>query len=445
MTMMTVEQVEALSPDAASLKRARGLATERHWVSLGVSEDALWGECQGSGKKPYRTQVALSDFAAKCSCPSRKFPCKHALALMLLAAAGASGIKKTSPPDWVAEWIKKRARRAEAKAAKAQSEPKTEEDLKALKKAAKRRAKKREALAHEGVQALQLWLKDLAHLGLADIKNLPASVWEDQAARMVDSQIPGAARLIREMAEALASETDWPPRLLLRLGRLFLLTRAYQKLESLSDLEEAEVRALLGWTITQEELIESEPAVADDGLGCDVQTDEESQTGVRTQIAWLWGRETRQPAQILNFAYRNQPLDISLIAGRAFRGELVYYPGALPLRALFKEKQVLDSAFEPAGYKTLSGFLSAYADALGRDPWIEDYPVILQAVTPVLTNDRWYVCDAAGEALPLPEKYAAGWSLFSLSGGAPLTVFALWDGWVLLPKTAWLDGREVVL
>jgi hypothetical protein len=441
--MITVEQVESLSPDAASIKRARGLATERHWVSLGVNEDALWGECQGSGKKPYRTQVALSDYAAKCSCPSRKFPCKHALALMLLAASQASGIKKTSPPDWVAEWIKKRATREEAKAAKAK--PKTEKELKARKKAAERRAKKREALADEGIQALQLWLKDLAHLGLADIKNLPPSVWEDQAARMVDSKLPGAARLIREMAQGLTAQTDWPARLLLRLGRLFLLTRAYENRASLSDPEAAEVRSLLGWTITQDELIENQPAVADDWLVCDVHIEEDSQTGLKTQIAWLWGRETRQPAQILNFAYRNQLLDISLVTGRVFRSDLVYYPGAFPLRAVFKDKKKAGPTFVPAGYKTLSAFLSAYADMLGRNPWIEDTPVILEGVTPMFRDDVLYFCDPAGAGLPLPEKYPSGWSLFSLSGGAPLTVFALWDGWALLPKTAWLDGREVAL
>jgi SWIM zinc finger len=43
----------------------------------------VWGLCAGSGKRPYQTVVDLTGPAYKCSCPSRKFPCKHALALLL--------------------------------------------------------------------------------------------------------------------------------------------------------------------------------------------------------------------------------------------------------------------------------------------------------------------------------------------------------------------------
>ncbi len=44
------------------------------------------GLCQGSGRQPYQARVDLAEPAFKCSCPSRKFPCKHGLALLLLFA-----------------------------------------------------------------------------------------------------------------------------------------------------------------------------------------------------------------------------------------------------------------------------------------------------------------------------------------------------------------------
>ena len=80
----TAERVQGLAPDAASAKAGLGLAGPRKWVSIGREDNALWGECQGSGKTPYRSQVDLTDGASKCSCPSRKFPCKHSLGLLLL-------------------------------------------------------------------------------------------------------------------------------------------------------------------------------------------------------------------------------------------------------------------------------------------------------------------------------------------------------------------------
>ncbi|MEM6434049.1 MAG: SWIM zinc finger family protein, partial [Cyanobacteria bacterium P01_D01_bin.115] len=72
--MWTSEQVLSLSPDANSAKRGKSLATVSQWPLLGRSEQAVWGECQGSGKTPYRTQIDLSEPAFRCSCPSRKFP-----------------------------------------------------------------------------------------------------------------------------------------------------------------------------------------------------------------------------------------------------------------------------------------------------------------------------------------------------------------------------------
>ena len=89
----TPEQIVALAPDAGSVKAGRELATARKWVSLGRSEQAVWGECQGSGAKPYQTKIDLSEPAFQCSCPSRKFPCKHALGLLLPAGRPAGRLQ----------------------------------------------------------------------------------------------------------------------------------------------------------------------------------------------------------------------------------------------------------------------------------------------------------------------------------------------------------------
>ena len=81
---ISAESVLALAPDAASAKAANGLTKPGQWPLLGANEAAVWGECQGSSR--YQTQVDLSGPSFRCSCPSRKFPCKHGLALLLLWA-----------------------------------------------------------------------------------------------------------------------------------------------------------------------------------------------------------------------------------------------------------------------------------------------------------------------------------------------------------------------
>src|SRR6202451_4563735 len=103
------EQVLGLVPDASAAKAGQGQATAGKGASLGRDEQAAWGECQGSGSPPYRCQAALADGATRCSCPSRKFPCKHAIGLLLLLADDQ--VPATTRPAWVGEWLVSRADR----------------------------------------------------------------------------------------------------------------------------------------------------------------------------------------------------------------------------------------------------------------------------------------------------------------------------------------------
>ena len=119
---LTEEQIIQLAPDAASVKAGKGLASPGKWVLLACSERAVWGHCQGSGKNPYQTAIDLNDIAFKCSCPSRKFPCKHGLGLLLLFAAKPELFEQAEEPDWVATWLSKRGVKAEKKEQKARDE-----------------------------------------------------------------------------------------------------------------------------------------------------------------------------------------------------------------------------------------------------------------------------------------------------------------------------------
>lgn len=71
---LTPEQVLALAPDTGVATSGKKLAITG-WHGLGRDAVALWGEYQGSAR--YQVRAALGDLTVKCSCPSRKFPCKH--------------------------------------------------------------------------------------------------------------------------------------------------------------------------------------------------------------------------------------------------------------------------------------------------------------------------------------------------------------------------------
>ena len=439
MSKLSAEQVKALAPDAASLKAGQSLSDARHWPSLGRDDALLWGECKGSGKEPYKVSVELSEIAYSCTCPSHKFPCKHALALMLLAATAPAKLTGSTPPAWAAAWLEKRAARKQS-AAKAAA-PKTDDAFR--QKEAAKRAAKREKLVETGIQALDHWLADFARLGLAAAQSAPKAFWDEQAARMVDAQLPGAARQIREMATLPGSRPDWAEILLLRLARLHLLAQAYRKLDTLPEATQDDVRTLLGWNIHQDELQASVPSIADEWLVLCSRTEEDEKSGLRTQTNWLWGHETRRPAQLLNFAHRTQPLDTSLISGLVLRGELAYFPGAYSLRAVFKHKQTAHISFIPAGLPDLSIFQDQYASALGVNPWLELFPAVLENLIPVSVGPRWFLRDPAGLSMPLAAQFSAPWELFALSGGHPLTISGTWDGFAFTPFCAWSAERKI--
>ncbi len=117
------EQVQALAPDQSTLKAGRQLATTSAWLRPGSSADAIWGEHQGSGKNPYRTAVDLHDMATSCSCPSRKFPCKHALGLLLLYAEQSAALPAAPALDWVDAWLERRRTREQQRLAGKQAAP----------------------------------------------------------------------------------------------------------------------------------------------------------------------------------------------------------------------------------------------------------------------------------------------------------------------------------
>ena len=96
--------VDSAAPNPEAIKNGRGLVLKSKFTALNISEDGtiLFGECQGSGKEPYRCSC---DFARadkpshRCSCPSRQFPCKHCLGLMYAYAQKKKFTTAAVPED----------------------------------------------------------------------------------------------------------------------------------------------------------------------------------------------------------------------------------------------------------------------------------------------------------------------------------------------------------
>jgi len=429
----SAETVEGLAPDAASVTAARKLARPGPWSETGFDERALWGLCKGSGARPYQAQIDLSGPAYKCSCPSRKLPCKHALGLLLLWAGGdvAAGAR----PAWAEEWLSERGGRAERAASRpAPGEPPRDPE------AAARRAAEREARVAAGVEDLRRWLRDAVRGGLGAGRLRAWDEWDGFAARLVDAQAPGAASRLRSLGSVAAGRPDgWPERLLSGLASLHLLCEAYARAEGpLRD----DVRALLGWNVAREEVL-SGPRVADRwAVLARVVVEQER---LRVQRTWLWGLESGRPALLLDFAPPGAPLEPRPAPGMALQASLAFHPGATPLRALAAEPGPLELAPGTFGSGGADAALRTVAAAVAANPWLEEWPVVLaEAIPDGRDGGPWRAFTVDG-ALPLGGSEAARWRLLAVSGGRPVSLFGLWNGEALKPLAAGDGARTVAL
>jgi hypothetical protein len=426
-TQLTSQQILALAPDASSASSGKGLANPSKWKNLNSSSTAIWGECQGSGKDPYRTGVDLSDYTSKCSCPSRKFPCKHGIGLMLIHAA--KPLETASAPDWLVTWLEGRQKRAEAKTAPPK-EQSPEEAAKA-EKAALKRIEAREKKVESGLEEFGLWLSDQIKNGIANAPSQPYSYWETVAARLVDAQIPGLARMVRELPSAASSGTN---ALLEALARLHLIVRAYTNLETLSVASQADVRAAIGFTQDKAELLAQ---TTNKTIWISLGQILVQEDNLRVRRTYLENPATREKAMLLDFAVANQPMTGGIPIGVKLETQLMYYPSNLPLRAILKETQILEpiSQFQGSNIQTM---LEEYANAISQLPWLERYPVTLDEATVVFNGTDWLVQDTEHH---LPMHTENGWQILALSGGHPIQIFGEFNGTHLVPLSIAVQNK----
>lgn len=432
----TAEQILKLAPDAASAKAAQGLLAPKKWTSIGANEAAIWGACQGSGSNPYQTQIDLAEPAFKCSCPSRKFPCKHALALFLLFAEQPALFAKTAPPDTVASWLKSRGDRAAKKETAATTKSKAPKDLEAQAKTAARRLDR----VRDGAAELQRWLEDMVRTGLAGNLSRGTASWESQAARLVDAQAPGLARLLKEAA-AGGSREGWQERLLEKIALLYLLLEGFRRSPTLPEDLQDEIQSLIGWKQDQQVLLQN-AGILDEWNVLGQRTLLEDR--LQVQRTWLRGKHTGREAMILAFAYGNQAPFSGLLPGTCFDGELVFFPGRSGLRALVKTRSEITKPLLKLPGEPIADLVSRWSERKSKCPWLERSPFELGRVVPTTSQGRWWIVDEAKTELPL-SPFRDIWKLVAVSGGHPINLFGEWDGHSLLPVSACVEERFVEL
>jgi SWIM zinc finger len=433
---LSTDAVLALAPDASSAKAARGLLAPAQWPTLGASDAALWGECQGSGAKPYQTQVDLAGPAFRCTCPSRKFPCKHGLALMLLHAEQGGRFAAGPPPAWVSEWLASRTekeKKREEKAAEQAAPASPADALAAAEKDAKREAQRWRRIEQAAAE-LQRWLCDLLDRGLSTLQAGRTADFETMAARLVDGQAPGLAQRVRDAAALVGTSPDWPQRLLREFGLLQLALEGISRRATLDAAQVADLRIAAGWPIDKAELAASAQPLADTWfvLG---QAIEERDDRLTERRVWLHGAASGRRALLLDHAFGGRGFERVFVTGSLFEAPLLFYPGASPLRAsVVAAGEMVAAAVPPPALAAQEWHAAAQRNA--ANPWAPLQPLLLPQLVVAARDDQLHaLCDGREFALQLGSDER--WGLLAAGGGHPLTLAAEWDGHVLQPLTAW--------
>ncbi len=422
----TRSQVLASAPDDASRRAATPLLSSRVWSEAGRAEVAgdaeaaggalLWGRCRGSST--YAVTVAAGPapaLSATCTCPSRKSPCKHAVALLLRWVDGLV------PPGEAPAW----AQVAPAAGSRAGDPPDPDHVPDAA--AAAARAAERRAKVAVGLDELDRWLLDQVRTGLSGWERQPWARVEGVAARMVDAQAPGVAGLLRGLPGLLArtDQTAWPARLLEALAGLHLLVLAHRGLDRLPDDLAATVRSRVGYPVTRATVL-ARPAVADRWSALGVVDSQEGR--LESRRVWLWGSATRRWALLLSFAVPGAGLDDSVAVGQVLDGAAHRYPGAAEHRVLLEARHEVPDAAPDWPRSGVAQARRSWADQLAADPWSTRMPVVVRGVpvAPARTGEPWHLADADGTAVRLLTGGAEPWTLLAVSGGRAVDVFGEW-------------------
>ena len=434
--------VEQIATDQASLKAAAGLAKPGKWSGVGISDDEalIWGECAGSGANPYRVMADLRDRGSKCTCPSRKFPCKHALALFWLRAEAIVTFAVAETPEWVGEWLARRrspggapkAMNAAADkdldaARSAETQPVHDARVTARRDAASaRRTDDTERLILEALDALEQWISDQLRLGLGGFVDDVTARCRRIAARLVDGKAAALAGHVDEVPARLLAlpNGDRVRGATVELARLVLLARAFR-----NDPRDPELRRAVAAAESRDTLLANPAAMrvtaAWDVLAERVRT---RRDGLVSQTTWLLNL-TAGPrfAMLLDFYPASAGRrNAAFTPGEQFVGELLFYPARAPLRAVLIQREAGLVDGPPLDWPEPEDPLAELLTApLLAEPWAVERPVLLPSGR--LGFDRagasWWTPCAGGAPLPLTDE------IQGLATGTELTrTAALWSG-----------------
>lgn len=292
-----------------------------------------------------------------------------------------------------------------------------------------------------GAEDLEQWMLDAIRQGLAALDNDP-SEWETIASRMVDAKSRGLAQQLKTIATY--REEDWPEQMLETFGQLYLTTQGLQQINKLPASLKEQLLIEAGVTIKRKDLLaqgglEDEWLVLSRWRGVNL-----DQAAI--QKTWLLGLTNQRIALLIEYDYLGDGFETNFQIGQVKTAEVIYYPESYPLRAILKKWSASEKKESSLmAYPDLETVLQKYAAALVLNPWLSRFPCLLENIIPLYGGDHFLLVDLNKKVVVANVKEVAGWTMFSISSGKPITLFGEWDGKAFHPLSIFKGQRYVDL
>jgi hypothetical protein len=200
---LTQNFVETLIGNSSTAANGRKLA-KSGMQNCRKSEDntLIFGECKGSGKNPYYCSVDFINPAnpvARCSCPSRQIPCKHAAGLLYLYLTETESGKDLPVGEIPNDVVQKRAKIEKRVENKKEREKKVIDISEPPSKQKVTSAKKRIGTQLDGIKNAESLIRNIVFTGLGSVDANMLKTLQNQLNELGNYHINGIQEAMAEL------------------------------------------------------------------------------------------------------------------------------------------------------------------------------------------------------------------------------------------------------
>lgn len=277
----------------------------------------------------------------------------------------------------------------------------------------------------EGAGIIQSFLQLVLRQGILSGEALSEDNLNELATRLVDTQIPSAARKVKSFIQITVNADSLP---LLRFDLTFMgnLARLILDFENQPLHVRLNLWQLCGAVIPKQ-IVNNQKGILDRWKVFAIHTSKED--SLTSRKTWFKGKESNFCVFTMDYSFANQPLPKGYKLNDVIIFNAKFYPGIFPGRVLidFERENRLPPSKWNNQFSDIEGMRQWIANIVNLDPLMQELPVSINDVRLVLHQERFYIVDKEKKYIELNTELTESYYnkdqmrlLYAIAGGKPL-------------------------